>query len=94
MDPVNLAHLAQDPEPRFIEIAKNQEEYQTLPALVYRDGKVLTEWRLTEEERARLVAGETIRLWVWVHPTVCDQCGATRAPKLQPIALEVTTEDG
>jgi hypothetical protein len=53
MNPVDLSALAQDPEPIFVEIAKDQPEYRTLPALVYRDGKVLTEWTLTEEERRR-----------------------------------------
>ena len=73
--------LAQDPEPCFVEFAKHQREYRTLPALQWRDGKVLTEWELTEEERAAIARGENIRLWVW-----------TFNKPLQPIALEVTNE--
>jgi hypothetical protein len=94
MEPVDLSALAADPEPIFMEIAKHQPEYQTLPALVYRDGKVLIVWALTEEERTRLIRGEHLRLWVWVYPTRCDQCGVVRAPTLQPVALEVTRDDG
>jgi hypothetical protein len=81
MTPVALPELAADPEPRFVEIAKDQPEYQTLPALVYTDGKILTEWALTEDERAAIARGENLRLWVW-----------TFGRPLQPIALEVTSE--
>jgi hypothetical protein len=82
MKPVDLAALAADPEPRFVVIAKDQPQYEPLPALVYNDGKVCTEWDLTEEERLRLVGGERIRLWVWTHGL-----------PLQPVALEVTKPD-
>ena len=81
MDPVDLSMLAADPEPRFVEIAKDQPEYRTLPALVYKDGKILTEWSLTEDERARLIRGENLRLWIWSF-----------GQPLQPVALEVTDE--
>lgn len=81
MDPVALPELAADPEPRFVEIAKDQPQYQTLPALVYNDGKILTEWKLTEDEREAILRGENIRLWIW-----------TFGRPLQPIALEVTSE--
>jgi hypothetical protein len=81
MIPVDLSLLAQDPEPMAVIIAKDQPEYDPLPALIYTDGRVLTEWSLTEEERGRLIAGERIRLWVWTfnHP-------------LQPLQIEVTDE--
>ena len=81
MKPVDLAALAADPEPRAVVIAKDQPPYDPLPALVYQDGKVLTEWALTEEERTRLIRGERIRLWIW-----------TFNKPLQPIAIEVTDE--
>lgn len=66
---------------RAITFAKDQPEYTPLPALVYPDGKVLTEWTFTDEERAAIARGENVRLWVWTfgHP-------------LQPVALEVTSE--
>lgn len=82
MEPVALPELAADPEPRFVEIAKNQPEYLTLPALVFNDGRVMTEWQLSQEELGRLQRGERLRLWIWTfgHP-------------LQPVALEVTSEE-
>jgi len=81
MHPVDLSLLAADPEPQYFVIEKYQPQGDPLPALIYRDGKVLTEWSLTEEERTRLIRGENVRLWIWTfgHP-------------LQPIALEVTDE--
>jgi hypothetical protein len=92
MDAISLEHAAADPEPRYVVIAKDQPEYIPLPALVYTDGKVLTEWRFTEEEREAITRGENLRLWVWVFPTVCAHCGEVTPGKLQPIALEVTNE--
>lgn len=73
---------AADPTARYRVIAKNQPEYTPLPAIIYDDGKVCTEWRLTEDERQRIARGENLRLWVW-----------TFGQPLQPVALEVTTED-
>lgn len=82
MTPVEMPELAADPEPRYVVLAKDQPEYDPLPALIFADGKVMTEWKLTEAERDRILRGENIRLWIWTfgHP-------------LQPIALEVTSED-
>lgn len=82
MKPVDLSALAADPEPRHVVIAKDQPQYDPLPALIFRDGKVMTEWELTEDERARLISGERLRLWIW-----------TFGRALQPIALEVTAEE-
>lgn len=82
MEPVSLALLAQDPEPRFVEIAKDQPEYQPLPALVYADGTVLVEYTLTQEERGLIARGENLRLWI-----------KTFGQPLQPIALAVTSEE-
>lgn len=64
-----------------ITIAKNQPEYQPLPALVFEDGKVLTEWAFSEEERAAVAKGENLRLWVW-----------TFGQPLQPVMLNITDE--
>lgn len=93
MDPVALPELAADPEPRYIEIARDQPQYQTLPALAYADGKILTEWRLTEGEREAILRGENIRLWIWIYPPVCGACGCVGPRTLQPVQLEVTSED-
>lgn len=67
----------------LVTFAKDQPEYIPLPALVYPDGKVLTEWKPTEAERAAIAAGENIRLWIW-----------TFGKPLQPVALTVTSEEG
>ena len=93
MNPVPLPHHAQDPEPRYVEFAKDQPEYQTLPALLFLDGKVLIEYDLTEEERVRLIRGERLRLWVHLHGQRCPNCHSSLPRKLQPVALEVTRED-
>ena len=73
----------QDPQARYVVIAKDQPEYLPLPALIFADGKVCTEWTLTEEERTLIAHGENIRLWIWRS----DQ-------PLQPVALEVTSPEG
>jgi hypothetical protein len=82
MEPVSLALLAGDPEPRFVEIAKDQPEYQTLPALVYTDGTVLVEYTLSSAERDLIARGENIRVWI-----------RTGRQPLQPIAVCVTSEE-
>jgi hypothetical protein len=73
-----VASLADEPCTVAL-IAKDQPEYIPLPALVFPDGKIMTEWVLTEEERQRIADGENVRLWVWTfgHP-------------LQPVCLMVT----
>lgn len=68
-----------DETARKVVFAKDQPEYLPLPAIVFDGGKVLTEWRFTEEERLRVSRGENIRLWIW-----------TFGSPLQPVALEVT----
>lgn len=80
MYPVDLSALA-SADPQFCVIAQDQPQCTPLPALIYRDGKVLTEWRLTEEERDRIARGENIRLWIWPFGL-----------PLQPILIEVTDE--
>jgi len=90
MEPVDtLSVLAQDPEPRFVEIAKHQDEFLTLPALVYNDGRVLTEWSFTEDERARIANGENLRLWIWAT-WACPHCHAQLG--FQPLTPEITSE--
>ena len=67
------------PDCRHVIYAKDQPQYSPLPALIFPDGKVMTEWKPSEEERERLIAGESIRLWVW-----------TFGGPLQPVSVEVT----
>lgn len=76
MNPVKPLHAPANSA--FVEIAKNQPEYETLPAFVSREGLVLTEWEPTEAERRTLATGGRIRLWTHTfgHP-------------LQPIQMEV-----
>ena len=80
MIPVDsLSLLAADPEPRFVEIAKHQKEYVTLPALIYQDGRVLTEWSFTEEEhrlcykRLSGAAYSGSNQWAWAQAQPEDQ---------------------
>jgi len=73
-------------------IAKDQAEYRPLPALVFEDGRVLTEWQPSEDERLAIAQGENLRLWIWVFPHRCACCGLVEAGKLQPVALDVMDE--
>lgn len=66
---------------RAVVFAKEQPEYRALPALVFPDGKVLTEWAFSNDERAAIARGENLRLWVW-----------TFGNPLQPVALALTSE--
>ena len=77
---------------RFIVIAKDQPQYEPLPSLVYPDGRVMTEWEPTEEERGRIAKGERVRLSVWMYPQPCGACGVTPRPTLQPVLVEITGE--
>ena len=62
--------------------AKDQPEYNPLPAVVIEtQGRpILTRWEFTDEERARIAAGESLYLWVY-----------TFGQPLQPIAPEIKT---
>lgn len=73
--------------------ARDQDDYESLPALVYPDGTVLTEWSFSEEERIQIARGENLRLWI-CKPTylTCPTCGIAAPCHLQPIKLELTNE--
>jgi len=58
--------------------AKDQPQYEKLPAMIDSSGLVMTEWEFTAEELAQVLAGGRLRLWVWTF----------RLP-LQPLALEI-----
>ncbi len=81
MKAADVSMLAGDGS-KYVVFAKDQPQYTPLPAICFDDGKVLTEWVLSEDERARLIAGERIRLWTW-----------TFGQPFQPVRLEVTSED-
>lgn len=63
---------------RPIVFAKNQPEYDPIPAAVDSAGLVMTEWEFTAEELAAILAGGRLRLWI--H---------TFGRPLQPLSLEV-----
>lgn len=76
-----------------VTFAKDQDEFQPLPALVYPDGTVLTEWRFTEEERAQIARGENLRLWIAKPKQLtCPTCAIPFTCHLYPIKLELTHE--
>lgn len=62
----------------IVVIAKDQPQYDPLPAARSAHGLVMTEWELSAEELAAVVNGGRIRLWTW-----------TFGQPFQPIALEV-----
>jgi hypothetical protein len=76
MIPVPPKHPHPDAFP--VVFAKNQAEYDPLPAFVDRNGMVMTEWELTAEDLAKVLAGGRVRLWVW-----------TFGRGFSPVALEV-----
>jgi hypothetical protein len=68
------------PGRRVIMYGATQQEYETLPAVVMDEerGTVLTRWELTLEERAALLDGACVLLWI-----------TTMQKPLQPVAIEV-----
>lgn len=77
---------------QLVIFAKDQPEYIPLPALVYPDGKILTEWAPSDAERESIARGENVRLWIWLFPTICPTCQHREEPRLQPVVLDVTDE--
>lgn len=65
------------PDATAVVFAKDQPEYEPLPANVSADGLVMTEWAPTVREMRTLELGGVIRLWIW-----------TGGQPLQPVALE------
>ena len=63
---------------RMTVYAANQPEYEPLPSIVTPDGKVVSQWKPTEEELKQLMAGEPLTLVVW-----------TFNRPLQPVCLGV-----
>lgn len=45
-------------------LAENQPEYIPLPVLAHDDGRMISRWSFTPEERARIAAGEDLYLTV------------------------------
>lgn len=68
--------------------AKDQPQYTMLPARVFDDSSVLTEWEPTAEELEYLLQGGKVRLWIYCG---FDEQGVMR--KLQPVSLEVVVPE-
>lgn len=79
-DGIDLVDDSESGLGRRVVFAKDQPGYEPLPALVFRNGKVLTEWSLTPEEREAIARGANLRLWIWKFNQ-----------PLQPVALQVAT---
>ena len=64
--------------------AKDQPEYQPLPVVRIEgpEGQVVTRWALSEDERARIAAGQDVYLWI-----------CTFGKALQPVLLEIKSPD-
>ena len=67
---------------RAVIFAEDQPESLPLPAQICEDGRVITEWRLTEDERQRIRRGENLRLSLY-----------TFGAPLPPVRLDVTTPE-
>jgi hypothetical protein len=79
-----LESIAEERGLVFLEIAKHQEEYLTLPAYYSpATGAVLTEWELDEETLRQIRNGANIRLAIW-----------TGGKSLQPVFLTTSVGYG
>jgi hypothetical protein len=67
-----------------ITFAKDQPQYQQLPASVDGEGTVMTEWELSAEDLSKLLNGGRLRLWVCYTGVVQDP-----PVPLTPLAIEV-----
>ena len=75
---------------RFVVMGKDQPEYQPLPAYIYPNGSVQTEWDLSLDERRAVGDGARIILWIqtWgrpLQPLMIQVEGVMEKPFLQPI---------
>lgn len=68
---------------RLVVFAKDQPEYNPLPASVDGNGLVMTEWEPSAEDLATLVNGGRVRIWLHTH-----------GQPLQPIGVEVAERAG
>jgi hypothetical protein len=66
-----------------ITFAKDQPQYQQLPASVDAEGTVMTEWELSAEDLSKLLNGGRLRLWVCFTGVVQDP-----PVPLTPLAIE------
>jgi hypothetical protein len=91
MEPVEIPERIDGWEP--VTYAKDQPGYRPLPALRAvsgADGRVLSRWRPTAEELAKLLAGDDLYLEVLTFHNTCQRCGNRMG--LQPVILGVWSD--
>lgn len=62
-------------ESRAVVIAKNGKtveggDVDPLPSIRTPDGKVITRWTLSDDERSRILKGEDVYLTIWSHGSI------------------------
>jgi hypothetical protein len=75
------------PGTELIIFAKEQPQYQQLPAFRTPDGRVVSQWQLTDEEKAALLDGKPLTLILHTFSSRCPQCKASLG--LTPVSLSV-----
>lgn len=101
MEPIGfeIEQTAFLPPHRLVTYAKDQPEYRPLPVVKLEgvEGRVISRWTLTTEERAAIVAGEDLYIEVLTFPQqhVCPHCGHAchTSGALQPILPTVGLRD-
>lgn len=87
MEPVT-PNLTMKPEgTRDVVFGEGQKDYIPLPTAITRDGRVVSRWKPTDDERARLIAGLDVYLTVLTFGNVCRACGNKQG--LQPVMVTV-----
>lgn len=81
-----------------VKIAENQEQYETLPAIITDEGYVISRWKLTWRERLVLLFNGDIYLWMLtfgrpVQPVILDvDPPKFRKPEFtEPKSAEIST---
>jgi hypothetical protein len=56
---------------RAIIIAEHQDEFKSLPSVRTPDGKIITRWELTDDERKRVLLGDDVFLTIISSGAIC-----------------------
>jgi len=59
---------------RAVVIAEHQPQYCPLPSVRTPDGKIITRWALSNDERAAILRGEDVFLTIWSHGPINPVC--------------------
>jgi hypothetical protein len=86
-------------EGRAVVFAKDQPEYEPLPARVGDDQVVHSRWELTDEERSMIAVGGCIDVKVWTYsgplqPMHLSVAGVVLAPATEGAASSAPTLEG